>query len=151
MVTGCKDYKIDVLSEEYARWKQIKQAYFLPDLTVFTFDGRSMMQNLGEAVKDVYPDFWAKYTSNLVLEEINKLSQEERDNAIICFGSVRFKCEVDAMVYMSSILSKPIEFIFCNYWDVTPKENPHTSEVLANNLIIKGYNHNQIIRMEDLQ
>lgn len=150
IITGKSGWEVDVLSDEYARWKEIKQEYFLPDLTRFVTDGRSIMQNIGEAVKDVYPDFWAKYTGNMIFEQLNKLTRDEQDLSVVCFGSVRFNAEVEVVNYMHCVYSKPMKFIFCNYNNVPYRENVHPSEALANKLIKLGYKHNDTIKMEDL-
>jgi hypothetical protein len=150
IITGQKHWNVDTLSEAYARWKEVKQEYFLPDLTRFVTDGRSVMQNIGEAVKDVYPDFWAKYTGNIIFERLNELTKEEIDDAIVCFGSVRFDEEISVINYMHLVYNKPLEFVFCNYWDAPYRESIHQSEELANKLIKLGYKHNDIIKVEDL-
>jgi hypothetical protein len=146
------DKNVDATSEEYYRWKGTKQICILPNGDVVECTGRKMMENLGEAVKKVYPDFWAKYCADIVLRQYKDLTEAERYNFIICFGSVRFGCEIEAIEQISQFIGIPVEYIFCNYWnqEAVSEENLHTSERLGNLLIHLGYKHGDIVNIEDI-
>ena len=149
LFTG-QDVAVNTLSEEYCAWKITKQGYVLPNGDIVAVDGRNMMQNLGEAVKKVYPDFWAKYCREIVLRQFDGLSKEERDNCVICFGSVRFGCEIQVVEEISIMLNMPSEYLFCNYFNFPAKEECHPSEQLGSLLTQLGYKHGDIINIEDI-
>ena len=111
-------------NEEYEVFKKNTIGH----LGLLTFTGREFLQNLGQTMREIDPDFWCK----LWQVKVDKLLKE---GGKVCCSDARFFNELS---YASNCFC-PSAFVFCDYvserYDAT---NKHISEELSQYLKSTG-------------
>lgn len=130
--------------ENYLEWKQIQDVIMFPtercQLEELRFKYRDLLKNVGEYFKKLAgEDVWARWTGNDICRKYYELPESERDRCNVAFGSVRFGVEVAMVFNIAKIINKEVQLIFCNYHGVEYNPNVHISELLAHQLIFRGY------------
>lgn len=146
---------IDILSKEYSDWKNAAFEVPLPfkDWNKTTLTGRQILKNIGEGFKEAFGyDIWAGWTENHVIYTLNTIcpdmSQEEVDNVVVLFGSVRFPVEAKVLFNLAEKMDREVEIIFCDYKSSVYELFPHVSEKFAQRFIEMGYNDGDNITEE---
>ena len=146
MLSG-KCEKIDINSEKYFNWKEENQTVKIPDGTLFCVNGRDMLKNLGEFLKErIGEEIWANWALNILMKKYYELDILSRNACNIIFGSLRFDVELKAILKCAEFTKKEVEIIFCNYNNIPFKNGyVHPSERLAQGLIKYGFKHRDIV------
>ena len=147
IIISGKNSFVDINSKEYAEWKEMTQCIIAPNGNVCYINGRTMLKNLGEFLKDkVYNEIWANWALNDVMNKYFKMNVVDRTACNIVFGSLRFESELKSIIKCAELTHKEIEIRFCNYFQEKPKEGYiHPSEEMAQRLLTYGAKHNDIV------
>ncbi len=146
MLSG-KCGKLDINSEEYFNWKEENQTIKIPNGTLFCVNGRDMLKNLGEFLKErIGEEIWANWALNILMKKYYELDIVSRNVCNIIFGSLRFDVELKAILKCAEFTKKDVEIIYCNYNNIPLKNgHVHPSEKLAQGLIKYGFKHREIV------
>ena len=146
MLSG-KCGKLDINSEEYFNWKEENQTIKIPNGTLFCVNGRDMLKNLGEFLKErIGEEIWANWALNILMKKYYELDIVSRNVCNIIFGSLRFDVELKAILKCAEFTKKDVEIIYCNYNNIPLKNGyVHPSEKLAQGLIKYGFKHREIV------
>lgn len=146
LISG-KKTNVDVNSIEYAEWKKMNQSILSPNGDAFRIDGRTMLKNLGEFLKDkIHNEIWANLALNDIMNKYLKMNVVDRTACNIVFGSLRFESELKAIIKCAELTHKEVEIRFCNYNNEKPKKGYiHPSEEMAQRLLVYGAEHNDIV------
>lgn len=138
---------VDVKSEYYSDWKKSKQSIVSPNGEMCEVDGRTMLKNVGEFLKDrVYNEIWANWALNLAMNQYYKMNMVDRTACNIIFGSLRFEVELKAIIKCAELTQKKIEIRFCNHFNKPEICGAvHPSEELAQRLIHYGVKDGDIV------
>ena len=145
VITGQR-VPVNTLSQEYAMWKKMRSTVFLPhkaydfcsggSLASVSVTGREMLQRVGEEIKHLAgDDVWARTAADRALAKFAEMSETERDNCDILFGSLRFIYEAKEMFRVAAETGKEAQIILCDYHSDAYEINNHESERLAQSLI----------------
>lgn len=146
MFTG-KEVSIDLNNNKYLTWKKYNQDVLTPNGEVVRVDGRTMLKNLGEFLKDkIGNEIWANWALNMLMRKYYDLDLVSRTACNIVFGSLRFDVELQAILKCAELTKKEVEIIYCNYNNVQAVRGfVHPSEKLAQGLIKYGFKHRDIV------
>lgn len=146
MFTG-KEAAVDLNNNDYLTWKKCVQDIFTPNGEMVMVDGRTMLKNLGEFLKDkMGNEIWANWALNMLMRKYYDLDLVSRTACNIVFGSLRFDVELQAILKCAELTKKDVEIIYCNYNNVQASLGfIHPSEKLAQSLIKYGFKHRDII------
>ena len=109
MLSG-KCVKLDINSEKYFNWKEENQTIKIPDGTLFCVNGRDMLKNLGEFLKErIGEEIWANWALNILMKKYYELDILSRNACNIIFGSLRFDVELKAILKCAEFTKKEVE------------------------------------------
>ena len=142
-----KEFDVELNNDDYLTWKKYIQEILLPNGEIIDVDGRTMLKNLGEFLKErIGEEIWANWALNILMKKYYELDIVSRNVCNIIFGSLRFDVELKAILKCAEFTKKDVEIIYCNYNNIPLKNGyVHPSEKLAQGLIKYGFKHREIV------
>lgn len=142
-----KEFDVELNNDDYLTWKKYIQEILLPNGEIIDVDGRTMLKNLGEFLKErIGEEIWANWALNILMKKYYELDIVSRNACNIIFGSLRFDVELKAILKCAEFTKKDVEIIYCNYNNIPLKNGyVHPSEKLAQGLIKYGFKHREIV------
>lgn len=146
MFTG-KEVDVDLNSNDYLAWKKHIQQVLTPSCEIINVDGRTMLKNLGEFLKErIGNEIWANWALNMLMRKYYDLDLVSRTACNIVFGSLRFDVELQAILKCAEFTKKEVEIIYCNYNNIQAVHGfVHPTEKLAQGLMKYGFKHRDIV------
>lgn len=119
--------------EEYAKFKGTVYS-FLVDNVLYHREGRNLLENVAETLREYNPRFWANLCTSKLEKSINNC-----EHTIFIANSCRLLEEATALEYLTYKYGAETKYTFCDFKSPRYEIRDHESENLAQEFLKRGF------------